>query len=118
MNFILGIYGFLLLAGGFIGYKKAGSKMSLYMGIVSGLLIFVGAYLTTNMSVEPQRSLRGFMLTAVVSGILVIVFIKRLLKTKKFMPLGMLIIVSVLVFIFSILEANLSYKIWVLFQTI
>ena len=36
------IYGALMLLGGVFGFVKAGSKASLIMGIVSGILIFVG----------------------------------------------------------------------------
>ena len=98
MNLILGVYGILLLVGGFIGYKKAGSKMSLYMGIVSGILIFAGLYLTQS---SPKN---GYTLIAVTSAFLSGIFIKRLIKTKSFMPSGMLMVLSFAALIVSLLE--------------
>jgi len=37
---VLVVYGVLMLGGGFMGYVKAGSKMSLIMGAVSASVIF------------------------------------------------------------------------------
>ena len=43
---VLAVYGVLMLGGGFMGYAKAGSKMSLIMGTVSAIVIFTGLYLS------------------------------------------------------------------------
>lgn len=80
------IYGVLAIVGGIIGYQKAGSKISLISGTISGiglLLAGIVASLDNNW---------GLPLASVISAVLVIVFIVRLVKTKKFMPAGLMII--------------------------
>lgn len=83
----LTIYGVLLLAGGYFG-KKAGSKVSLYAGIISGAIVLIGVGLICT------NGIIGFQLIAAVSGLLGAVFLIRLIKTKKFMPSGMLLLLS------------------------
>ena len=98
MNLILSIYGILLLAGGFMGYKKAGSKISLIMGILSSILVFAGLYMA-------QTSAKnGYTMIAVTAAFLTGVFIKRLIKTKSFMPSGMLVIMSLIALVISLLQ--------------
>jgi len=80
------LYGVLAIVGGIIGYKKAGSKISLISGTISGiglLLAGIVAFLEQNW---------GLTLASVISAVLVIVFLARLVKTKKFMPAGLMII--------------------------
>lgn len=83
------IYGVLSIVGGAIGYKQAGSQVSLISGIISGLLLLVGAYLLSG-GVAAGPALSGL-----VSLLLVVVFVVRLIKTKKFMPAGLMIIFGV-----------------------
>lgn len=83
------IYAVLSIVGGFIGYKQAGSQVSLISGIISGFLLLVGAYLLYGASPA------GPVFSGVVTLALVIVFIVRLVKTRKFMPAGLMIIVGV-----------------------
>ena len=91
------IYGALALVGGLIGYQQARSKMSLISGSISGvLLIIAGVLLVQNNSV-------GLWLSKIISLILVAVFVSRLVKTKKFMPAGLMVIVGVATFIASFL---------------
>ncbi|MEL6158157.1 MAG: TMEM14 family protein [Cyanobacteria bacterium J06623_5] len=79
------LYGVLAIAGGAIGYKQAGSQVSLISGFISGLLLLIGAYLMFG-------GIRlGPILSASVSLLLIIVFIIRLVKTKKFMPAGLMV---------------------------
>jgi uncharacterized membrane protein (UPF0136 family) len=81
-------YGILTLVGGIMGYIKAKSQASLISGLISGsLLIFAGIAQLMGQS-------WGLTLAAVISAVLVIVFILRLVKTRKFMPAGMLILAS------------------------
>ncbi len=88
--FVTLIYGILSIIGGAIGYKQAGSQVSLISGFVSGLLLLIGAYLLFG------GAALGPLLSAVVSLLLVIVFVVRLVKTRKFMPAGLMIIVGVI----------------------
>ena len=87
---IVALYGLFLLAGAYFGWK-AGSKVSLIMGIVSGLLILAGVYYT-------GLNLKGgFLYLSVLSGLLAVVFLVRFLKTYTLMPAGLLLAVSAIV---------------------
>jgi uncharacterized membrane protein (UPF0136 family) len=93
MNLIDGIiiaYGGLLLAGGLMG-AKAGSKVSLIMGLLSAAVTGVGYY------VALSDALTGHRIVLTVSAVLTIVFLMRFLKTKKVFPGAVLAIVSLLV---------------------
>jgi len=80
------LFGILAIVGGAIGYKQAGSQVSLMSGFISGLLLLISAYLLFG------GSPAGPLLSGIVSLLLVIVFIARLVKTRKFMPAGLMII--------------------------
>lgn len=94
---ILLIYGILLIAGAFIGLK-AGSKVSLIMGLVSGAVVLTGVYL---IGTNPQL---GFMVIASMALILTVTFFIRLMKTHKFMPSGMLLLLSAVALIVCVKE--------------
>ena len=83
------IFGILAIVGGVIGYKQAGSQMSLLSGIISGVLLLIGAYFLFG------GNPIGLILSAIVSLVLLIVFAIRLAKTRKFMPAGLMIILGV-----------------------
>lgn len=80
---VLWIYIGLLVVGGVIGFIKAGSRVSLITSLAfAGLLTF---------SALKQV---GGTLDYPVLGLLTVVFAMRLAKTKKFMPSGMLMVVT------------------------
>ncbi len=79
-------YGILTFVGGLIGYAKAKSKASLISGSVSGLLLILSGIFQS----QGQES-AGLILGIVVATVLVIVFIARLVKTKKMMPAALMI---------------------------
>ena len=83
-------YGLLSIVGGVMGYQKAGSQVSLISGVISGLLLLIGGYLLLG------GALSGLILSGVVSLLLVIVFVIRLIKTKKFMPAGLMVAFGVM----------------------
>lgn len=83
------IYGIFAIAGGAIGYKQAGSQVSLISGLISGLLLLIAAYLLFGASPA------GPLMSGIVTLVLVIVFSVRLAKTRKFMPAGLMIILGV-----------------------
>lgn len=91
------IYGILAVVGGIVGYLKARSKPSLISGIVSGLLLIIGALRAA------QDITSGLWLVKIVTLVLLIVFIVRLVKTKKFMPAGLMVIggVATLIGVFA-----------------
>lgn len=86
-------YGLLALVGGIAGYTRARSKPSLIAGVVSGLvLIFSGvAY--------AQGADWSRIVALIVTFLLIDVFAWRLIKTRKFMPAGIMIIAGVAAFI-------------------
>ncbi len=84
------VYGVLMFLGGVFGFVKAGSKASLIMGIISGILIFAGVGLLG------QDHAIGRAVLAFTSFGLSGVFALRLFKTRKFMPSGMLLALSLL----------------------
>jgi len=96
---VLIAYGILLIVGGIFGFKK-GSKISLIMGLLSGILIFVGVWLLTFM----PKSAWIFLIC--VNLLLMGSFFSRLIKTKKFMPSGMLLLLALGVFIFCLINLN------------
>lgn len=79
------LYGILSIIGGIIGYKSAGSKVSLISGTISGLLLLVAAYL------QLQGQTWGLTISLIITSILVVVFAVRLGKTRKFMPAGLMV---------------------------
>jgi len=90
------LYGLLSIVGGVIGYKTAGSKVSLISGSISGVLLFIGGIASF------LGQSWGLILATIITAILIIVFIARLLKTKKFMPAGLMIMGGVIVLIVTL----------------
>ncbi|HRI15729.1 MAG TPA: TMEM14 family protein [Verrucomicrobiota bacterium] len=83
---VVWIYVALLLAGGIFGFVKAGSRASLIASTISAALLGLAA-----------AGVLPFVTVWIVLGALLAVFAMRLAKTKKFMPAGMLLIVTLLV---------------------
>ena len=80
-------YAVLLVVGGLIGYRKAGSRPSLIAGSVSGAVALLAAGLML-------RDGRAIWLGVVLAALMLIVFTIRFTKTRKFMPSGLLGVVS------------------------
>ena len=91
------IFGLLTIAGGAMGYVKAGSTASLVAGSISGALILVAAFLL------PANAVAGLALGGVVSLLLIGYFLPAFLRTHKMMPAGMMSILSILGVVFAIL---------------
>jgi|SRR5437660_7135856 uncharacterized membrane protein (UPF0136 family) len=87
-NTILWIYIILLLVGGVIGFLKAGSKVSLITSSIAAALLIL-ATLPGVLTVASRRNLAD-----VIMAVLLVVFAIRLAKTKKFMPSGMLLVIT------------------------
>ena len=88
-NTVLWIYIVLLLIGGLIGFFKAGSKISLITSVVSAAVLI----LTMNHNMlQPAFANTVADLTMLA---LLIVFTIRLTKTRKFMPSGFMLAVTV-----------------------
>jgi uncharacterized membrane protein (UPF0136 family) len=80
---ILWTYTGLLLVGGLMGFLKAGSKASLVASVLSAIPLGLVA-----------AGILPVIVANVVLAALVIVFAGRYAKTRKFMPSGMLIVLS------------------------
>ncbi|MBN3942512.1 TMEM14 family protein [Nostoc sp. NMS9] len=83
-------YGILAIVGGVIGYIQATSRVSLLSGSISGLLLILAAYF------QLQGQTWGAILAVLVTTVLVVFFAFRLVKTRKFMPAGLMTILGML----------------------
>jgi uncharacterized membrane protein (UPF0136 family) len=83
---VLWIYIVLLVIGGLIGFLKAKSRVSLIMSVA-----FAAALSLCAAGIIFQRYVADILLVA-----LIVVFTMRLLKTKKFMPAGMMMIITII----------------------
>ncbi|MCX6896924.1 MAG: hypothetical protein NTZ16_15835 [Verrucomicrobia bacterium] len=88
-NTVLWIYIVLLLVGGLIGFLKAKSPVSLIMSAAFAAALIICAI--------PGLLDRTFARNAVniLMAALLVVFALRLAKTKKFMPAGLMLVVTV-----------------------
>lgn len=87
----------MLLLGAYFGFK-AGSKISLFMGIGSGMIVLFGVYLID------VNGFYAYLLLTVTSGLLSVVFLIRLIKTHAFIPSGMLLSVSILILFLNLYQ--------------
>jgi uncharacterized membrane protein (UPF0136 family) len=90
------IFGILTIAGGVLGYVKAGSTASIIAGSISGLLLLVAAFLL------PSQVVAGLTIALIVSVLLAAQFVPAFFRTGKMMPAGMMSLLSVLGIIFAI----------------
>ena len=88
-NTILWIYIVFLLVGGLIGFLKAGSKVSLITSAVFAAFLIIAAIPSLL-----QASARQLVVD-VIMAVLLVVFAMRLAKTKKFMPSGLMLAVTI-----------------------
>jgi uncharacterized membrane protein (UPF0136 family) len=87
-NTILWVYIVLLVVGGLIGFLKAGSKVSLITSSISAALLVLSA-IPGLFSPGLRAGLADLIMAA-----LLVVFAIRLTKTKKFMPSGMMLSIT------------------------
>ncbi|MCL5098516.1 MAG: TMEM14 family protein [Candidatus Omnitrophica bacterium] len=92
-NLILWAYVILLLLGGLIGFFKAKSKISL---VVSALFAALLALAAIPEVLQPAFARN---MANIIMAILLVIFAVRLSQTKKFMPSGLMLIVTIVVLI-------------------
>jgi uncharacterized membrane protein (UPF0136 family) len=90
------IFGLLTIAGGVMGYVKAGSMASIIAGSISGVLLVFAGFLLS------QQPVAGLALGCIVSLLLVGYFLPAFFRTGKMMPAGMMSLLSVLGVAFAI----------------
>jgi uncharacterized membrane protein (UPF0136 family) len=81
---VLWIYIVLLLAGGLMGFLKAGSKISLITSAAFALPLILCA----------TKVIPPFPTAPIIVGVLALVFGIRFAKGKKFMPSGFMLLLS------------------------
>ena len=90
------VFGILTIAGGVIGYVKAGSMPSIIAGSISGILLLVAAFLL------PDYRVAGLAVGLIISLLLAGQFIPKFIRTGKVMPAGMMSILSAIGIIMAI----------------
>jgi uncharacterized membrane protein (UPF0136 family) len=90
------IFGILTIAGGIVGYAKAGSVISIIAGSISGVLLLLAAWLM------PEHQTAGLIVALVVSLLLAGQFIPKFLQTFKVMPAGLMSVLSAIGIIVAI----------------
>ena len=85
---VVWVYGLLMAVGGVIGYVKVRSKASLLSGVGFGLMLLASGYGVWH---GWRNSL---VVSAVMAALLVAIFAVRLVKTRRFMPAGVLALLS------------------------
>ena len=90
------VFGILTIAGGVVGYVKAGSVASIVAGGITGVLLLVAAFLL------PEYRIVGLATAGIVSLLLAAQFVPKFVRTGRVMPAGMMSILSVIGIIVAI----------------
>jgi uncharacterized membrane protein (UPF0136 family) len=97
---VVWIYGLLVLGGGVMGYAKAKSKPSLIMGVICGL-----ALLAAGVAVWRNATL-GLCVSSSIAILLSLFFAIRFSRTRKFMPGGLMMILSIVASVLILMGFN------------
>mmetsp|Transcript_46734 Transcript_46734/g.120472 ORF Transcript_46734/g.120472 Transcript_46734/m.120472 type:complete len:110 (-) Transcript_46734:579-908(-) len=84
------IYAALLAVGGIIGYANKGSVVSLGAGVASACVLAFGGYSLSS----PHSYKTGAYISIVTAVCLTIMMAQRFLSTGKFMPAGLVAVIS------------------------
>lgn len=91
------VFGVLTIAGGIIGYFKAGSVVSIIAGAITGILLLISAWLL------PENLPVGLTIALFTSALLAAQFVPKFFRTGKVMPAGMMSIFSVIGIVLAVL---------------
>ncbi len=83
-------FGILTIAGGLMGFLRAGSTISLIAGSVTGILLLLGAFLL------PANLALGLAIAGFTSLLLAGQFVPKFIKTGQAMPAGLMSLLSVI----------------------
>lgn len=89
--YVTAVYGMLLLIGGVIGFAKTGSEISLFSGLIASLILCGSTTLMV------KHNPLGNKIAVGATCVLLLLFGYRYLLTHKFMPAGLMIILSAIV---------------------
>ena len=84
------VFGVLTIAGGVVGYVKAGSVASIIAGSITGVLLLVAAFLL------PEHRAIGLATAFIISLLLAAQFAPKFIRTGRIMPAGMMAVLSVI----------------------
>lgn len=98
-GWVLLTYAVLVLVGGIMGYVKAQSVASLVFGSISAVLLGISSFLLL------QGKQLGFYLGLLLTIVLGAFFAYRFVLSYKFMPAGLMVILSLVTF-FALLKKN------------
>ena len=84
------VYGVIMILGGIAGFVKVGSKASLISGVGFGLVLLASGFGVW------QGSQASLVAAVVIALLLVVLFAIRYAKKRRFMPAGMLAILSLM----------------------
>jgi uncharacterized membrane protein (UPF0136 family) len=84
------IFGILTIAGGIVGYAKAGSVISVVSGSIAGILLLVAAWLM------PDHQAAGLIVALVVSVLLAGRFVPIFFQKHQVMPALLMSVLSVI----------------------
>jgi len=84
------VFGILTIAGGIVGYVKAGSVASIVAGSITGVLLLVAAFLL------PEHRAIGLATAFIISLLLAAQFVPKFIRTGRVMPAGMMSILCVI----------------------
>ena len=87
------VYGALVLAGGVMGYRKAQSTASLTAGLAFGISLMV-----TGAMLWGGRRQEWWVAIGLTAALLIVMGV-RYVKTRKFMPAGLMCVLSVAVLV-------------------
>jgi uncharacterized membrane protein (UPF0136 family) len=90
------VFGVLTVAGGVVGYVKAGSVASIIAGSITGVLLLVAAFLL------PEHRAIGLATAFIISLLLAAQFAPKFIRTGRVMPAGTMLILSVIGIIVAI----------------
>lgn len=83
------VYGTIMILGGVMGFVKVGSKASLLAGVGMGIALLASGFGVW------RGSASSLIVAEVIAALLMVLFAVRLAKTRRFMPAGMLAVLSV-----------------------
>ncbi len=98
------VYALMLCSGGIMGYTKAGSIASLVMGSIFGLLFLVSSILYSS------KPFLAAWINRYGSLALTLFFLYRFSGSWKFMPAGLMFVLSLVVFLTSLLSKRARAK--------
>lgn len=101
---IVGIYSFIILVGGMIGYIKHHSQASLMMALLFSILL---AACSLGMLKQVRQALLA---SKILTGALLAFFLYRLYVKQQFMPAGMIAILSLITLIILFLPSKAKAK--------